>query len=424
VAFLVVGLLLSAWLFSRSGSATGKGDAEVPEETREQALLAKVRSEQLTEEERDAIALDQVNEREPKMRVLVVEQPSPTTDLILALKVTQPDDLEQKLSRLTLWLNDSRYDKPPQINKSGTVDEPRVVIPRGELRNGTNLIMVQGYDARGRMNAQKKVSVEYRPSLTMKPDLYGLCVGINDYKGVKGLRFPSLNFARPDALALAEALKRQKNNALYRSVEVDQVAEKEATAAEIRARLVKLGRKVKPDDWFVLFLSGQGHAKESDKGYVPGSFFYVCADSKVDTPESFLTGQELCNVLAGIRCRKLIFLDASRSGDVASTLNHDAVPLLVFSSCKRSEESLEPKPKYGKHGLFAQCLLEALGERFQVADANKDGTLDLRELVIYVKKRMLELLDSLDTDYDEQTPVFSPSRPPPLPFARAPRPKR
>jgi hypothetical protein len=157
--------------------------------------------------------------------------------------------------------------------------------------------------------------------------------------------------------------------------------------------------------------------------FAPGSvgkFFYLCSDSDVARPETLLTSQKLYTLLARIRCRKLLILDACRSGDVASNLTREGVPLLVFASCAATQQAFEPTPGYGKHSLFAQCLFDALGSGFETADANKDGVLDLRELASYVSKRLPEILRELAPE-GKQTPVFYPALPPAPPFASAPR---
>jgi hypothetical protein len=76
-------------------------------------------------------------------------------------------------------------------------------------------------------------------------------------------------------------------------------------------------------------------------------------------------------------------------------------------------------PKSGAHGLFTLCLLEALDSRFSLADRNKDGILDLEELVAYVKRRMRGLPDVLDMGPIAQTPVVAPEELPSLPLVCA-----
>jgi hypothetical protein len=121
-------------------------------------------------------------------------------------------------------------------------------------------------------------------------------------------------------------LKQQKGSPLFDDSIVEVVPETQATAAEIAARMKKIGRKVKPNDWFVLFLSGYGFADEEK----PGSFFYVCADSDRAKADSVLTSRRLDEVLMGIRGRKLIILDTSSAsavvGDPIPALTRDGFP--------------------------------------------------------------------------------------------------
>jgi serine/threonine protein kinase len=439
MALLVGGLVLGVWLLPRWGPAPGNGTSEtstatgtekfpkareVTETGTERLLASPAPGGRPTDTEVDDELFSAVRTHE--VWVGVVQKPDSKNDLVLAVKITPPNDSsQQKLTRVELLLNDYRYDKSPGPNKRGVVDEPRFIIPRKELRNGMNHIKVQSYSGENR-RGEASVSVKFDAGLQSKADLYGLCVGLNDYSRVRGFAFGNLNCSKADAEAIAAVLKRQKGSALYRHSYVDCITETEATAGEITARLKKPAKMVRRDDWFVLFLSGHGHAKmQGIDSYEPGTFFYLCADSDNKKPDSVLTSRRLYDLLARIPCRKLIILDTSRSGDVASTptrdLTREGVPLIVFSACAGSGTSLEPVPALGNHALFTQCLLEALGAKFKVADTNGDGVLDLRELAGYVQKQMPKLLLSLNVESNAQTPVFYPPTPPALPFASDPR---
>jgi hypothetical protein len=259
-----------------------------------------------------------------------------------------------------------------------------------------------------------------------KPDLYTLCVGFNDHSQLKGGSLADLNYSRADAEAMARALQQQQANALYRRAQVDRLLEKDVTVGNIVLRLKKISGKVRRDDWFVLFLSGNGFVKENDsKVGEPGTYSYLCFDSNIKDPRTMLTSRQLYDLLAHVPCRKLLVLDTCQSGDVASTplrdLTRGGMPFVVFCSCERAQEALEPVPGEGryKQGFFTQCLLEALGSQFKVADTNEDGTLDIHELTFYVKKRMPEILKEYKQPANLQTPLFFLSSSA-LPFASDP----
>ena len=135
----------------------------------------------------------------------------------------------------------------------------------------------------------------------------------------------------------------------------------------IAEQIRETGRLARRDDWFILFLSGHGAAREKgEDGYLPGSFFYVCADSDLDKSATLLTSRQLYEILAEIKCRKLLILDTCHSGDVASNpvrdLMRDGIAWLIFSSCDPKQQSNEPAKGIGRvrHGFFTECILETI----------------------------------------------------------------
>src|SRR5262249_32611680 len=143
---------------------------------------------------------------------------------------------------------------------------------------------------------------------------------INNYSEVKGYRFEKLRCAVNDAKEIAEVLRQHSKSRLYAKSEVTVIPENKATAAHIVEVLNEVAKNVKSDDWFVIFLAGHGHAEmnKNNTASLPGSFFFLCADSNSKKPETRLTSRKLYDLLSDIPCRKLVLLDACRSGAVVS----------------------------------------------------------------------------------------------------------
>ncbi len=314
----------------------------------------------------------------PDVKVEVVQNPGLNTDLKLAITIKpRGTDEKQKLARVTLWLDDYRYNKPPKIVK-GVVDDKNVVINRGDLRNGRNEITVQCFNEEGG-RGQATVSVDYNDPTKTKRNLYALCVGINDYSGVKGFadvdpEERDLRCPAADAEGIATILKDQQNSRLYKKSVVELVPQRQATAKEIKKRLLALGKNVDRNDWLVLFLSGHGSAKTAPgMSYVPGSFFYLCKDTDIKQPSTYLSSKDLYEILATIKCRKWIILDTCRSGGVGVSsdplrdLTREGMPFLIFSSCERDESALELKKGPMKHGFFTQSFINAIDAAAQPA---------------------------------------------------------
>jgi hypothetical protein len=298
--------------------------------------------------------------------------------------------------------------------------DAKLTIPRARLHQGLTEIKVVCYNAEGG-RGQAETSVEFYDAARGKPDLYALCVGINNYRKIKGFgpEIKDLRLAVKDAEVMAEVFRQHTESRTFRHSRVDLVPQKEASAGEILRRLEALGKKVKPDDWLVVFLSGHGRSDDE-----PGSFAYICANSDRRDSKSQLGAAALHRALAGIRCRKLILLDACRSGDVKSPpdrdLSRDGGDFLIFTACKGYQSALEPKAaavrpggKLLDHGLFTQGLLAALGEPAKVGKDGRQAPITARELADTVSATIEELLGP--GSQDTQEPDFLPER------ARMPR---
>jgi uncharacterized caspase-like protein len=181
----------------------------------------------------------------------------------------------------------------------------------------------------------------------------------------------------------------------------------------IKKRLEALAKQVKPNDWFILFLSGHGTAKTQKGLYVPGSFFYVCRDTDTAKPSTYLSSKDLYEILARIKCRKLIILDTCRSGGVASDplrdLTREGMPFLIFSSCERDESSLELRTGPIKHGFFTQSLLDAIGSSAQADGKGRMSpvtALFLKDQISVGVQKLVARFQKETREKLKQTPVF------------------
>jgi serine/threonine protein kinase/WD40 repeat protein len=105
----------------------------------------------------------------PEVKVKVVQKPGKNTDLVLAISIKpRSANPQQKLARVTLWLDDYRPGQQPAIGattmidgkKVDIVDDEKFVIPRGQLRQGINHVTVQCYNEQGG-RGQATVDVEF-----------------------------------------------------------------------------------------------------------------------------------------------------------------------------------------------------------------------------------------------------------------------
>ncbi len=366
----------------------------------------------------------------PEIRISPTQAPNPKTDLIVRIVVRPRDGNEagQAIKRVVLWLDDSVFEFPLKKEADGTVDD-KVTIPVARLRQGKNTLRLLAFnDAGGRAEAEP-LEIDYDDPARRKRTLYALCVGINDYSKAKGGRkISSLKCARADAEQVTEILRQHKDSGLFEKVQVELLLDKEATAAKIIAEIQKLGKDAKPDDLFVLFLSGHGHARESKAGeYEPGSFFYICSDSDLSDRSTLLPTRQLRTLFEAIHCRKLVLLDACRAGSILRSsptrdLNADGARYIIFSACKGDQEAIEPNPKVTgmKNGLFTQGLMVALTPAEAVGKKGRQRKVSAHEIGGTIEKSLATLLKKLEQREGTQTAVFYPQELPLIPLLCGP----
>jgi uncharacterized caspase-like protein len=257
-----------------------------------------------------------------------------------------------------------------------------------------------------------------------------VAVGINDYsshrKAVNGVRaFGDLGKAKADAEELQKSLLTFRGpGKCFPEGDVALLLDASADRKKLLEELDNLkNSKVKADDLLVVFFAGHGDLLTAN-GKAPlepttgrgltadsGMFVFCCPNylpGKAAT--TAISGQELFEALAGIRCRKLVLLDTCHSGGaVEANLLRRFIPNgqgpFVIAACDQSEKSFEDN-KLG-HGVFTYAVLEAFGKKFGKADANLDGKLSPRELYDYVSERVPALMKEVKPG-NTQNPICFP----------------
>ena len=321
---------------------------------------------------------------------------------------TNPDLLPE---RVELWVNDHRL-KAWKGDATRPFAEP-LVIPPEAFRAGDNRVVAVTFNPLG--GRSEDAQVVRNPAAAKPPDLVGLTVGINDYaahrKAVGGARaFGDLIGARSDATDFRDRLLTFAGpKRFFPTARVELRVDAAATRRALTADLAALAHGVKPDDLLVVFFAGHGDA-------TPESFVFCCPDySPPKATDTAVSAAELFDALAGVNCRKVVFLDACRAGRAteANVIRHlvpDGHGPVVIASCGPGEDSFEDA-KFG-HGLFTQALLDGFGRDFGKADYNADGELTPAELFDYVSARLPTLLRASGRKPDAQVPIMFPRQPP------------
>jgi hypothetical protein len=322
--------------------------------------------------------------------------PRPGQDVVVELSVEPrgPAIMAQP-SRVNVWVND-------HLVKEWTIVpvpfKQKVVIPYAKLRHGSNQIIVQAYNRKGARADSGRQTVE-RAEQPKERHLRGLMVAVSKYD-LPTLR---LRYAATDATALRAAWAKQPPGRLYTGVpQPTLLTDGDVTARKLLAALRRLQEQVadRPDDTVVLFLGGHGHGKKKGDVFLPGTWHFLAADYTLGRERATsLHAEQLYRALAAMPCRKLILLDTCHSGASAKVirdLTPDGVGPAILTASQADEVALESDVFKG--GLFTYALLQALSKDFATADRDRDGLLSPRELALYVKQRLPELLGVLRTD--------------------------
>ena len=207
-------------------------------------------------------------------------------------------------------------------NSAAGSDRALTVKQMLALDPGENTIEVVAYNGSNLLASPPvRATVTWTGTITEKPRLHVLAIGINKYTDKGGIapgetesrHFPPLALAVPDAKALAEKLK-SAGDGLYGEVRARTVLDEEATAANLDAVVTQMAKDIAPRDTFVLYAATHGYSHQ-------GRFYLIPQDYQGGLdPKALAAGAidqlKLQEWIANrIRAKKaLILLDSCESG--------------------------------------------------------------------------------------------------------------
>jgi hypothetical protein len=203
--------------------------------------------------------------------------------------------------------------------------------------------------------------------------IYGVFIGISDYEGDDN----DLEYTAADAGAIAQALSR---GAGMRSGDAATIVDRAATRANVRRAIEEIGRRVGPDDLFVLFFSGHGDRVERDR---PQPSDPDGVDETISLYDGDITDDELSTLLAPIRGRVVLALDSCFSGGFAKDVISSPRRMGLFSSEEDVTSGVADKFRAG--GYLSKFLADGIGDRR--SDRDRDGTITAIELSQYLHER-------------------------------------
>ncbi len=246
------------------------------------------------------------------------------------------------------------------------------------------------------------------------PRLYVLAIGVGKFQSAD---IDSLAFSAKDARDFTNALKAQQGR-LYRSVEVRQLIDEQATRANVIDGIDWLKRQVTQHDVGMLFVASHG-TNDPKHGYLFVTHNFNWKDP-LGTAISHKEFKEATESLAG---KALFFIDTCHSGNVLGVRTRSAKPadpnavindlisadsgVVVFSASTGRQESLE-SPSWG-NGAFTKSLVEGITGK---ADERKTGRVTHKMLDYYITERVKEL-----TQGRQSAVTISPNGVPDFPLA-------
>lgn len=255
----------------------------------------------------------------------------------------------------------------------GRALDDTVAVPR----QGKTWLTALAVDGRGLASSPQSVWAPGAKAASRT--LRGLVIGINAYLDPNLV----LQYARPDAERLADALKKNAGQ-YYESVNIQVLRDAEATSSAVLSVLRGVVADMTPAD--TLVFSFAGHGSDDD-----GKLYLVTANHRKGNPASnALAWSDVAVELSRSRGRVIVFLDAchaGRSGSESNSTNDAAAealltasraPLLIFAASKGRQYSYEDKRWGG--GLFTHAITQALWHNRSKYDQDGNGVIDVSEL--------------------------------------------
>ncbi len=250
---------------------------------------------------------------------------------------------------------------------------------------GRNTVEVRSFSIESGIESVTATATLKNNVYVQKRNLYILAVGVDAYLA-KEL---TLQNAVNDARYLSSALRKGAHES-FTNVFVENVENRKATRSSIINAIESIGKKAKPEDCFVLYLSGHGLTLNSKYHFLPSELETVSEQSILQQA----LNQELLNqALLSVPAREsLIILDTCQSGafvgkdfefamKAATGRLNRATGRAVLTAASSQGNALEG---YKGHGLFTYVLVDGLkGKADNIAS---DKQVSLVEVGEYVTK--------------------------------------
>jgi len=261
------------------------------------------------------------------------------------------------------------------------------------LANGDNRIKVTAFNLQRIEAIPAEIVVNYTIAEEIKPNLYLLVIGINEYKNTKY----NLNYAIEDAVGFKRQIEIGAKE-LFNSIVTISLSNAEATKDRIMEEINKIKAIAQQQDMFVFYYAGHGAMSVEDKSV----FYLIPTDvtqmfSAPVLEEKAISASELKEISTEIKAQKQIFiLDACQSGGIEDVLavrgaaEEKAIAQLARSTgtywlaASTTEQFAGEFAQLG-HGIFTYCILQAFNG---AADGQGDNKITVQELSAYLNDQV------------------------------------
>ena len=216
-----------------------------------------------------------------------------------------------------------------------------------------------------------------KPSMSQKPKLYAVVIGIGDYPNANF----SSKFAKNDAIAIYHRLKGQVED-IYIEGNIKLLNQPaQTTQVTIQQAFEDIKPKIKPEDIFILYIAG-----EADR--IDETFYLLTSQSQDFSTEQLkytaISATQLKKWITDIPAtNKLILLDTPMSDSVikmnevfAKNINECKTGMILTAGRYAINEG------FRGHSLFTYAVLDALSG---IAERNENGFIESKELAQYVE---------------------------------------
>lgn len=295
------------------------------------------------------------------------------------------------------------------------------------LKGGTNDIEVRAYNAEETI-VSRGARIPLKQAVTnaaVKPSVYVVCIGTSNYEGTS----IDLRYASKDAADIYRAIQLSASKLFNQSQVFGYLVTTDSTSAykpgktQILQVLDEVSQKAKPEDVFLLYLSGHG----INIGGADGDFYYLTQTAHSAQAEAYsdpqlrasvgISSTELTEKLKQIRALKqVMMIDACASGRVVDNLvskrdiSSSALRALdrlkdrtgthIITGCAADAVSYEAS-RYGQ-GLLTYSLLQGI----KGASLRESEFVDVLPLLNFARERVPQIAAGIGGIQEPK--VFSP----------------